>query len=90
MGFFSFLKPLGSLITRAFNLVKAAGLDDDLVALALKHVRLANDRFVDPAEKREYVVAYLQKRGVPETVARIATELAYRLYKKQVEERYGV
>ena len=87
MSFFSAFK---SILSKAFGLVKAAGLTDELVQLALKHVRIANDKFVDPAEKREFVVAFLQRRGIPEIVARIAVELAYKIYKKEVQDRYGV
>lgn len=81
MNVFGFL--LG-LVKRAFGYAKDNGLTDDLVELALKWVRVAAKQTVENPEKRELVVKILIGRGVPESVARIATELAYQLYKKEI------
>ena len=85
-----FFVKFGSLVHRGLHAAVDAGLTDELKALALTLVRRANDEIVDKAERREFVVKFLVARGAPEFVARIAVELAYKLYKKQVEERYGV
>lgn len=81
MSWFGFI---GGIIQKAFGLAKASGLTDDLVQLALKWVRQVADQTVEKAEKREIVVKVLVARGVPESIARIATELAYQLWKKEV------
>ena len=75
-------KALFSLLTKAFNLAKEAGLTDELVQMALKYVRVAADKTIDNPSKREYVVNALVARKVSESVARIAVELAYGIWKK--------
>ena len=86
MSFFSFLKPLGALVVKAFHAAKAAGLTDQLVQLALPYVREANRKFIDNDKRREWVVAVLVARKVPESIARLVVELAYRLYKAELEK----
>ena len=71
------------LLEKAFAVVKSAGLDDELIEAALKLVRFADEKFISNSDRREWVVAALVKRGIPENIARIATEFAYRLYKAQ-------
>ena len=78
------LKFFKSLVTTAIRLAKASGLTDDVIKIALKYVKLANDKYVDNSASREYVVDVLMRRGLPESIARIAVELAYRLYKDQL------
>ena len=75
------------LAKRAFGFAKANGLNDDLVKLALKWVRIASEKTVDNAEKREWVVQILKAKGLPESVVRIAVELAYQAYKKEVASK---
>ncbi len=48
---------------------------------ALALVRYAADQFVRNNAKRDYVVSQLVARGIPESTARIATELAVKLAK---------
>ena len=74
-------KPILSVLEVAWNFVKAAGLNDEVIELALKLVKTADMKFIDNAERREWVVSVLRKRGLPEGVARIAVEFAYRIYK---------
>ena len=91
MSFFSFLKPLGALLKKAFNLAVDAGLTNDIVDLALKWVRVAQSKFTEDAKKREFVVKMLVSKGIPEGIARIAVELAVRLLKRELdklEEKY--
>ena len=74
-------KPILSVLEVAWNFVKAAGLNDEVIELALKLVKTADMKFIDNIERREWVVSVLRKRGLPEGVARIAVEFAYRIYK---------
>ena len=71
-------------LKKAFGYAKANGLTDDLVQLALKWVREASKKTVENVEKREWVVEILKAKGIPESIARIAVELAYQLYKKEI------
>ena len=75
------------LAKRAFGFAKANGLNDDLVKLALKWVRIASEKTVDNAEKREWCVEILKAKGIPESVARIAIELGFQLYKAEIKSR---
>ena len=75
---------LGKLLGEAFGIVQKLGLDDDLIRLVLPYVRQANTKFVDNTERREWCVNILKALNVPEVVARIAVELAYSLYKKEL------
>ena len=85
-----FFAKLGKLVGKGIQAAVDAGLTDELLRLTLSLVRQANDKYVDPAEKREFVVKFLKEKGVPEYIARIAVELAYRMFKKNVQDRYGV
>ena len=81
-GFFGkIFKPILSVLEVAWSFVKAAGLNDEVIELALKLVKTADMKFIDNVERREWVVSVLRKRGLPEGVARIAVEFAYRIYK---------
>ena len=92
MNFLSFLKPFTTLLKKAFNLAVEAGVTDDLIDLALKWAKVAESKFSDNAKKREFVIKMIvAKTGVPESVARIALELAIRLMKKELaklEDKY--
>ena len=83
----SFFKGLGKVFGQAFHIVRALGLDDDLIRLVLPYVRQADKKFVDNAERREWCVNILKAMKVPEVVARIAVELAYSLYKSEKAKR---
>ena len=84
MSLFSFLKPLGTFLAKAFNAAKSAGLTDQLVQIALPYVRDANKKFVDNDKRREWVVAKLVAKKVPESIARLVVELAFQLYRKEI------
>lgn len=75
---------VGVLLEKAFHLAKTSGLDDKLIALALPYVKEAASRFADNAARREWVVEALVQRKIPEGIARIAVELAYKLYKAEI------
>ena len=75
---------IGKLVSKAFGLAQSAGLTDKTVQDALTFVKLAAVKIADNAERREWVVKMLMSKGIPENVARIATELAVRLFKDAV------
>ncbi len=80
----AFKAPL-DLLAKAFNAAKESGLTHDLVAFALPYIREANKKFVDNAERREWVVSVLVvKFKCPEGIARIAVELAFKLYREEL------
>ncbi len=81
-----FFKKVGGFIGKALVSAGAAGLTDEVVQLALVWVRVAATKFTDNAEKREYVVQILIAKHVPEAVARLAVELAYAFFKKEIEK----
>ena len=89
---FSLLKRIGSLLMQAFKLADEVGITDELLDLAIKWAKVAEEKFVDNTARREFVVKMLvTKAKVPESVARLAVELAVRLLKKQLDyldERY--
>ena len=89
MAWFDFLTSFGKLIKKALGLAKDAGLTDDVVDLALKWVRVAASKTIDNSAKRQLVVDLLMAKGVPESIARLATELAYRLYKTEIAPKIG-
>lgn len=75
-----------SLIEKALHLASTSGLTDAIVEKALPLVRLASDKYVDNAERREWVVKALVAQHVPESIARIAVELAYKLYQAELKK----
>lgn len=83
MNLLDILKKIGSFAKRAFGIAQERGLTDDMVKLALELVQQAQTQFADSAAKREWVVSALQAAGLPESIARLAVELAVQLWKKQ-------
>lgn len=88
MGFFgsigSFFKKVGKLTGKAFLAAGGRGLTDEIVQVALTWVKMAATKTLDNTGKREFVVDILVSRGVPESIARIAVELAVQLFKKEL------
>lgn len=78
----SFFKKFGALLKRAFEAAEASGLNDKVVAIAEPLVREAAERFVENTQRREWVVAMLVAKGIPESIARLAVELAVQLVKR--------
>lgn len=79
-------KNAGSLIWQALEAAGIRGLTDEIVALALIWVKEAAKKELDNAGKREWVVQQLVAKKVPESIARLAVELAVRLAKKELEK----
>jgi hypothetical protein len=82
----SFFKSVGKVLGKALSLAAKVGLDDAVVALALKWVKVADQKYVSNPEKREWVVSILVQRGIPERIARIAVELALGLLKDELKK----
>lgn len=72
---------IGKGILAALRFADKHGLTDDLVNLALRHVMDAQAQFATNDERREYVVSKLKGHFVPESIARLAVELAVAKYK---------
>ena len=77
------LKAFGGLIKKALSLAGKV-VPEETMVIALAFVREAAARYTDNAQRREWVVQQLQARGVPESIARLAVELAVRLFKAQL------
>lgn len=72
------------ILEKAFKAAKDSGLTDAVIHQALPFIHQASEKFVDNTARREWVVSELMAIGVPEGVARIATQLAYNLYKSEM------
>jgi hypothetical protein len=70
-----------SLIALAIKSAGARGLDDALVAVALDLAKAAAAQFESNVLRRDWVVAQLTARGIPESIARLAVELAVQAIK---------
>ena len=83
MSFFGFFRRIGVLVKKALGLVEEL-VSEQTLALAVVWVRVAAGKFLDNAKRREFVVEILMARGVPESVARLAVELAVRIVKQDL------
>lgn len=73
---------LGKLIAKAFKRAQENGLTEKVVETAEFYARQAAQQFVDKAERREWVVRQLMVHlGLPESIARLACEVAVQLLK---------
>ena len=78
-----FFKRLGSVMVTALGFANVRGLTDEVVYVALDYVKLVAARQIDNAAKRELVVDKVsQVTKLPESVVRLAVELAYQVYKR--------
>jgi hypothetical protein len=68
---------------QAWAAFQSAGFDDIVATLALEAVEKAQAEFSNNAARREWVVALLMGKGVPENVARGAVEAAVALLRKR-------
>ena len=75
---------IGKGILAALRFAEKHGLTDDLVDLALSHVATAQVKFITNQERFDYVVGRIQGPFVPESVARLAVELAGQRYKDAI------
>ena len=80
---FGWLRWFGGFLVRVFRAAEANGLTDDIQIEALKLVRLAASLFDTNEKRREWVLAALKEIGVPESIARLALELAVQFVKRE-------
>ena len=75
---------IGSLVFQAFKAANVHGLTDDVVHLALQWAKVAAGKGLDNDTARAFVLRILVERGIPESVARLALELAVHLLKAEL------
>ena len=80
---FGFFGKVKGLLAQAWDLLKVAGVDDDVLAFAMKYIRLADAKFVDNDKRREWVVKALVENKIPESISRLVVEMAYQIYRKE-------
>lgn len=87
MGILDIFKKIGSFVKRAIGIVQEV-VPEDLLQTAVLWVKVAANKQLDNAGKREYVVERLHAifPGLPESVIRLAVELAVRLVKKELNQ----
>jgi DNA-directed RNA polymerase specialized sigma24 family protein len=83
VGLLSFFRRFGGWIKKAFRLAEDRGLNDSLIQEALEYVQEAVGRFDTTAKRRTWVIGILTKKGLPESIARLALELAVQLFKRR-------
>lgn len=81
----AFFRRLNMSIHHGLDLAKGRGLEDKLVAQALVWVRVAAQKFEEDEKRREWVVHVLEARGVSESIARLAVELAFQILKAELK-----
>jgi hypothetical protein len=72
---------LVGLMKKAFGRAQKFGLTDETVKVALGWVEQAANMFGTGTERREFVVARLRDKGIPESIARLAVEVAVQAWK---------
>jgi hypothetical protein len=80
---FRWLRWFGSFLVRVFQAAEANGLTDDIQQKAIDLARQAAGLFADNEKRREWAVIGLQEIGVPESIARLAVELAVQFLKRE-------
>ena len=82
MAWYDFLKPVGRFVRKAAGYVEKYVTEEN-IQQALSLALIAASKFDTTEERREWVIKTLVARGVPESIARLALELAVQLIKKQ-------
>ena len=83
--FGSIFNKLGSLAKEGLGYAANAGLTDDIIKLAVVWAKVAAKKAISNDQRREMVVDILIAKKVPESVARLAVELAVRIIKSRVD-----
>ena len=80
----NFFGKIGKLIAYA----GLKGLTDELVEVAKAWVKIAAGKELDNTQKREFVVKILASKfpAIPESIIRLAVELAVQAVKKELEK----
>ena len=79
-----FIAGIPSQIGKGIQLIVKSGLTQEVIQLALPLVRQAATKVMSDQARREWVVNALIAQHVPESVARVAVELAYNLYQAEI------
>ncbi len=77
-------KKIGSFLLDGIKAAAEHGLSDQVIGIALYLVKEAAVKFADSSERREWCVAQLVAKGIPESLARLGVELAYQLFQKEL------
>ena len=77
---------IGKALVAVFKVTQERGLTEDIVTKAEALVGEAQTQFNDNATKREWAVAALVAAKVPESIARLAVELAVQVFKKKMAQ----
>jgi hypothetical protein len=80
-----FFKGLGHLVAKALGIVKDH-VSDEQLAQAITLVKDAENKFLDNALRRGFVVKALMAIGMSESFARMTVELALTLVKKEASK----
>jgi hypothetical protein len=78
-----FFANIGKLVGKGVQAGVKAGLTDEVLNLAVFAAKEAAKEFTDNNEKREFVVKFLTSHKIPESIARLAVELAVRIIKQE-------
>lgn len=82
----SFFAGIGKLLGKALGLVRER-ITDEQLALALGYVKEQEDKAIDNAAKRNFVLTALMKvPGISESIGRLLIELAVNMIKKEAHE----
>ena len=79
-------KWLGGVLAKAFKAAKDNGLTDMVMGFALDYVKAQALLAVSNDQKRDTVVKLLVSKGIPESIARMATEAAVQIIKKEASK----
>lgn len=87
MSFFGFFKKIGHVLQSIIEYAGGNGLTDELIQEALKWVKVAASKELDNSQRREFVVQILMSKfHIPESIARLAVELAVQALKKELNK----
>ena len=78
------LAGIGKGLVAALKFAESRGLTDDLVDIALQHVTAAQVQFPTNEERFAFAVNKIKGKYVPESIARLAVELAVQKYKAAI------
>lgn len=85
--FASVFKVLGSSLGAGLKLAVDSGLKDEVVKQAVIWVKTeATNQVLDNEQRREFVVKALMKQGASESTARLATELAVKIVRQELNK----
>lgn len=82
MNILDIFKKVGHVLGNILRFANTNGLTDEIIDEALGYVEHAKLAFATPDERRAYVVAVLRSKGLSESVARLAVELAVQEMKR--------